>query len=251
MCGKRAQEELSSKRKRQTIPEKIKKEVAYRAWKYGIPEAREWGERTYVDYKFKRETVRDWKFIFFCKENITSTDASPTFFSMPRRGRPAILTDELMTEIKQILSNLRVTGCAIYRKIVISVGNGVLSSRCPDKMAKNGGNITLSIKWARNILKSMNCVKRRGTTAKRAMNPSHYDELVFTWKKKIAEKGFQHNVPKDLILNFDQTLLWFTCPAKTTFTDRNSETVPIGNLDDKRQITGTFIVNLSGEFLPI
>ena len=25
----------------------------------------------------------------------------------------------------------------------------------------------------------------------------------------------------------------------------------IGNLDDKRQITGTFVVNLSGEYLPI
>ena len=99
---------------------------------------------------------------------------------MPRRGRPAILTDELMTEIKQILSNLRVAGYAISRKVVLSVGNGVLSSRCPDKIAKNGGNITLSIKWARNILKSMNWVKRRGTPAKRAINPSLYDELAFT-----------------------------------------------------------------------
>ena len=88
-----------------------------------------------------------------------------------------------MTEIKQILSNLRVARCAISRKVVISVGNGVLSSRCPDKMARNGGNITLSIKWTRHILKSMNWVKRRGTTAKRAMNPSIYDELAFTWKK--------------------------------------------------------------------
>ena len=83
------------------------------------------------------------------------------------------------------------------------------------------------------------------------MNPSLYDELAFTWKKKIAEKVFQHNIPEDLILNFDQTPLGFTCPAKTTFTDRNSEIVPIGNLNDKRQITGTSVVNLSGEFLPI
>ena len=61
----------------------------------------------------------------------------------------------------------------------------------------------------------MNWVKRRGTTAKRAVNSSLYDELAFTWKKKIAEKVFQHNIPKDLILNFDQTPLGFACPAKT------------------------------------
>ena len=92
----------------------------------------------------------------------------PTFFSMPRRGSPAILTEGLMTEIKQILSNLRGDGCAISTMVVISVGNGVLSSRCPDKMAKNGGNIAFSIKWARNILKSMNWVKRRGYNRKKS-----------------------------------------------------------------------------------
>ena len=70
-------------------------------------------------------------------------------------------------------------------------------------------------------------------------------------EEKNCRKGFQHKIHNDLILNFDQTPLGFTCPAKTTFTEKNAETVPIGNLDDKRQITGTFAVNLSGEFLPI
>lgn len=62
---------------------------------------------------------------------------------------------------------------------------------------------------------------------------------------------FQHNIHKDLILKFDQTPLGFTSAAKTTFTEKNSETVSISNLDDKHKITGTFCVNLSGEFLPI
>ena len=70
-------------------------------------------------------------------------------------------------------------------------------------------------------------------------------------KKKIAERVLEHKIHNDLILNFDQTPLGFTCPAKTTFTEKKVETVPIGNLDDKHQITGTFVVNLSGEFLPI
>ena len=131
------------------------------------------------------------------------------------------------------------------------MGNGVFASRCPEKMSRNGGKINLTVKWARGILKSMNWVKRRGTTAKLTMNPALYDELAFTWKKKIAEKVFEHKIHNDLILSFDQTPLGFTCPAKTTFTEKNAETVPIGNLDDKRQITGTFVVNLSGEFLPI
>ena len=75
--------------------------------------------------------------------------------------------------------------------------------------------------------------------------------ISFHLEKKIAEKVFKHKIYNDLILNFDQTPLGFTCRAKTTFTEENAETVPTGNLDDKRQITGTFVVKLSGEFLPI
>ena len=47
------QQEANARMRRQTIPEKIKKEVDYRAWKYGIPKARKWGDKKYPGYKFK------------------------------------------------------------------------------------------------------------------------------------------------------------------------------------------------------
>ena len=81
------------------------------------------------------------------------------------------------------------------------------------------------------------------------MNPALYDKLDFTWKKKIAEALYEHKIPSDLILSFDQTLLGFASLSKTTFTERNSPIVPIANSDDKHQITGTFTVNLWGKFL--
>ena len=95
--------------------------------------------------------------------------------------------------------------------MVISVGNSVLLAKCPRRWRKNGvllancpektggvgvggwgggggggrGNITLAVKWARGILKFMNWSKHRGTTAKRAMNPALYEELVFYGRKKL------------------------------------------------------------------
>ena len=42
----------------------------------------------------------------------------------------------MLTEIKSILSNLRISGATVTRKVVIAVGNGVLSARCPEKMVK-------------------------------------------------------------------------------------------------------------------
>ena len=39
----------------------------------------------------------------------------------------------MLTEIKSIISNLRISGAATTRKAVIAVGNGVLSARCTEK----------------------------------------------------------------------------------------------------------------------
>ena len=54
-----------------------------------------------------------------------------------------------------------------------------------------------------------------------------------------------------MILNFDQTALWFTAPNKSTFTGKGVHSVPVANIDDKRQITTTFCVNIVGNFLPV
>ena len=62
---------------------------------------------------------------------------------MPQRDKPALISEEVSTEIKQILSNLRVAGCSVSRKVVISVGNGVLGSRRAEKMSRNGGKSIL------------------------------------------------------------------------------------------------------------
>ena len=240
------QESMEKPKTYQKHPEDVKKAVGEHAFKYGVKSGMSFGKKNYPDYEFKRETVRNWRFKYQKKQNV-----DPTSIPFSRAGRPSLLSETLTTEIKVILENLRISGCAITRKVVIAVGNGVLASKCPDKMSRNGGSIELSIKWARNILKSMNWTRRRGTTAKRKMNPALYDELCFTWKRNIAEIVLEHKIDKSLILNFDQTPLGYTSPAKVTFTEFRASSVPIANLDDKRQITGTFTVSLNGEFLPI
>ena len=54
-----------------------------------------------------------------------------------------------------------------------------------------------------------------------------------------------------MILNFDQTALGFTAPNKSTFPGKGVHPVPIANVDNKRQITATFCVNIVGDFLPV
>ena len=94
------------------------------------------------------------------------------FLAIPQQGRPSVVSDEFVTEIKAILHNICVIGGTISRKTVIAIGNGVLSSRCPEKLTKNSGSVILTTKWAGGILKSLDWVKRCGMTAKRGMNPT-------------------------------------------------------------------------------
>ena len=83
------------------------------------------------------------------------------------------------------------------------------------------------------------------------MNSALYEELKFSWKRKIANAIFEQKTQKEMNLNFDQTALGFTAPNRSTFTGKEVHYVPSANVDDKRQITATFCVNIVGDFLPV
>ena len=106
-----------------------------------------------------------------------------------------------------------------------------LVPRCPEKLAKNGGSITLSTKSARNILKSLVWVERSISTAKKKMSQALYPELTFSWKKKIAQIILEHDILEKIILNFEQTAIACTSPNKITYTDVGSESVLITIVD--------------------
>ena len=151
------------KKKLQILPENIRKDITYYAWKHGISEVGRWTTRKYPNFTFKRETVIDWK--AKCRQK-SSNHREADFFTLLPPGRPPMVSDGVVTKVKAILHNIRLSGGVITRKTTIAVGNGVLSSRCPDKIARNGGNITLTANWTRSIMKSMGWVKRRDTTEK-------------------------------------------------------------------------------------
>ena len=64
----------------------------------------------------------------------------------------------------------------------------------------------------------------------------------------IAE---EHKVPSCLILNLDQTPLKDIPVGRQSLGKKGSKSVSITGSTDKRSITGTFIITLSGKFLPI
>ena len=80
--------------------------------------------------------------------------------------------------------------------------------------------------------------------------------LVRTTRKEkrsyeISAAVSEHDIPQCLILNIDQTPLSYVTPRKYTFSFKGAKNVPIRGVDDKRQITTTFAVSFTGDFLPM
>ena len=58
-------------------------------------------------------------------------------------------------------------------------------------------------------------------------------------------------IPKDLVVNWDQTAIKYVPVSEWTMEKVGSKHVEISGLQDKRQITAVFAGSLSGEFLSI
>ena len=65
-------------------------------------------------------------------------------------------------------------------------------------MARNGGNINLTTKWALNVLKSIDWVKRKGTTAKKEVHP----------ERNRAQIVLEHNFHQKRVLTDSSRVLF-------------------------------------------
>ena len=161
------------------------------------------------------------------------------------------MNDEWLAKTKDIIIGTRQAGTVISRRMVINIGSGVVKANEPNLLKEYGGPLELTEDWARNVLKSMEWVKRKGTTGKTEPSDGFLAEEKFTFQRAISTAVLENDTPRDLIIDLDQTPLGYVSPGKYTFCMRGSENVPIKVMDGKRQITATFAVSATGEFLPI
>ena len=112
-----------------------------------------------------------------------------------------------MLKIKEVIIGIRLAGSVISRKMVISIGKGVLKANNPNSLSEFGGHVTLTDDWARGVLNSMNWVKRKGTTGKVEPSPQFLVEEIFSFQMAISKVVYEHDIPSELVINLDQTPL--------------------------------------------
>ena len=212
-----------------SVPEWIKNEVGEYALINGTKSALEKINTKYPQYTFVRTSVNNWK------KKIENDKKQNIVTVIAKKGRPNFLDDETLAKVRDGITGIRLTGGVISRKMVIAIGNGVIKANSPSLLQKYGGHIELTDGWARHVLESMKWTKRKGTTGKVEPSQQFLDEEKLTFQRNISTIIEDHDIPKDLILNLDQTPLSFVSPGKYAFNPKGAKTVPIKGVDDKRE----------------
>jgi molybdopterin-guanine dinucleotide biosynthesis protein A len=78
--------------------------------------------------------------------------------------------------------------------------------------------------------------KRRGTMSKEK-EPADFPALKERMLSQLEEKVKEHNIPKELVINWDQTGIHFIPIGHYTMETTGAHNVPVAGLDDKREFT--------------
>ena len=151
------------------IPSCMRAEVGKYALCYGPQADRKRFSRKYPQYEFKPSTVNNWN------KKITK-DPKSREDQFIKVGRTNKVNDKVMLKIKEVIVGIRLARAVtwLYQavcklvtcKLFISVRTRVLKANNPNSLSEFGGNVILTDMWARGVLKSMDWVKRKGTTGK-------------------------------------------------------------------------------------
>ena len=122
-----------------------------------------------------------------------------------KHGRPLLLGNELDSKVQTLLNELRSKGGNINTRIVKALAKGVVLSQDRTLLQENGGGIDITRDWALSIIKRMHLVTRRGnSTAK--LEIKDFEEKKAKYLKEIETLVDKHDIPPQLIINWDHTL---------------------------------------------
>ena len=141
-----------------------------------------------------------------------------------------------------MIRNMRDAGAVINFHTVVGLATGIVLANDRTLLKKNGGTAEFAVGWCQSIFKRLNFTRRKSATAKPLIAPGLIKEIGFSFHKEIHELIKWFNIPKELVINIDQTPLPFVLVSSYTIEKKGNQCV---------EITGAFGVCLSGDFLPI
>ena len=94
-------------------------------------------------------------------------------------------------------------------------------------------------------------VRRIATISKDPVAPGLLKEEKFIFQRKIQKLVTCYKIQKELIINSDQTPLFYVIVSNATLEFSGEQSVPVKGKINRKQITGTFSITAAGKFLPV
>ena len=168
-----------------------------------------------------------------------------------KRRRLVLLGHELDTLVQKYLRKVRDGRGAISTRIVMAAARGIILKCDRNKLVEFGGYIEINRQWAHSLLKRMNFVQRKLTTAKSKDTSASFAERKQSFLNDVVATVTMENIPPELILNWDQTGIKIVPCSTWTMDKRGVKRVEMIGTSDKRQITAVFCGTMTGDFLPV
>ena len=178
-------------------------------------------------------------------------DESVDHLPAKKRGRKLLLGSEVDAKVQAYIRQVREGGGSVSSRIVIAGAKGILLSSNRSLLSDYGGPISLTRAWAHSLLKRMQFVRRKGTTAKSKLSREHFHRLKAEFLQEILSTVSMEEIPAELVLNLDQTGMKIVPSSSWTMEECGSQRVEIAGAADKRQITAVFCGTMMGDFLPL
>ena len=131
----------------------------------------------------------------------------------------------MLKKVKDIPLGTRMARGVINR--LISIATEVVRANNSNLLKKYGGDLMLSDKWARGVLEKLSWSKRKGTTRKVDPSPQFLAKGKLTFQRNISVLVSEHDVPSSLIINTDQTPLFYVIKGKYTFSFKGAKNIPL------------------------
>ena len=155
--------------------------------------------------------------------------------------------DSLDQTVQRFLLALRSRGGVNSRTIAIVTARTLIARN----LQYNLCHVKIYFSWAQCLFRRI--VFKRGTrTTGRVEIPERArKEAKLLYFHDIVSIVEEHSIPSYVVMNLDQTSLKYVPGMNHTMAKMNSSSVTIIGSSNKRSITGTFIVTLDGQFLPM
>ena len=163
---------------------------------------------TYPNYSKQKD--HEFKKAYFKEKEATNKEV--TLLKSRKGGRPTLLPKDIMAKTIQIVKFLGLKGAPVNSAAINAMSKIVVMAEDRCLLTEYGGHLVFSDQWARNTLNEImqtekKMVRRIATTTKVPVAPGLLKQERFSFQRKIRELVTWHRIPKEFIINFDQTPL--------------------------------------------